>query len=189
MIFTIAGSLGIPICLDEATCKMTFGHFARVLVDIDLKGNLHDRVLVEKVGFAFFLCADYEKLPPFCSYCQYTSHSNAICKKHHNSNHVEFNGRPKERIDSDNRKAAAEKGNEEQFNAVRNHVVKYVPKNKGVLIPNQGIIKDQAGPTLVNKVVQNPSDNVQEDDVIDKQAVVVHIVHGSDAEQGNHEDP
>lgn len=52
-IFSIAGSIGVPICLDDATNKKTFGQFARVLVDIDLKGNLHDQVLVESEGFAF----------------------------------------------------------------------------------------------------------------------------------------
>lgn len=54
-IFAIAGSIGVPICLDDAIRKKVFGHFARVLVDIDLKGNLYDQVLVQREGFIFFL--------------------------------------------------------------------------------------------------------------------------------------
>lgn len=40
ILFTIASGLGVPICLDEATNKKTFGHFARVLIDLDLNSNL-----------------------------------------------------------------------------------------------------------------------------------------------------
>lgn len=50
-------------------------------MDIDLKGNLHDQILVEREGFAFFVRLEYEKLPPFCSHCQYIGHSIDVCKK------------------------------------------------------------------------------------------------------------
>ncbi|KAF1879339.1 hypothetical protein Lal_00005805 [Lupinus albus] len=39
-IYSIAGGIDTPISLDEATSNRTFGHFARVLVDIDLKSDL-----------------------------------------------------------------------------------------------------------------------------------------------------
>lgn len=41
--------------LDDVTSKRLFGYFACVLVDVDLKGDLHDQVLVEREGFAFFV--------------------------------------------------------------------------------------------------------------------------------------
>jgi hypothetical protein len=51
ILFAIASSVGSPICIDEITSKpmfeRTFGHFARVLVDIDLAVELTYRVLVE----------------------------------------------------------------------------------------------------------------------------------------------
>jgi hypothetical protein len=44
ILFTIAGSLGTPICTDSVTAKpmheRTFGQFARVLVDIDISQPL-----------------------------------------------------------------------------------------------------------------------------------------------------
>lgn len=94
-IFSVAGSLGIPICLDDATNKKSFGHYARVLVDIDLKKDLDDQVLVERKGFAFFVRIEYEKLPPFCSYCQFVGHSNDLCKRQNNTSNVLKTDEPK----------------------------------------------------------------------------------------------
>lgn len=55
IIFAIAGSLGVPICLDEATNKIFFGHYARVLIDIDLKCKIRGKILVEREEFAFYV--------------------------------------------------------------------------------------------------------------------------------------
>jgi hypothetical protein len=41
--------MGNPLALDEATKKRTFGHFARILVDVDLNSNLRERILVQPV--------------------------------------------------------------------------------------------------------------------------------------------
>jgi hypothetical protein len=58
ILFTIAGSIGTPICMDSASAKpmheRTFGQFARILVDIDLLQLLRYKLLVERKGFAFF---------------------------------------------------------------------------------------------------------------------------------------
>ncbi|XP_019435165.1 PREDICTED: uncharacterized protein LOC109341678 [Lupinus angustifolius] len=74
ILFSIAGGLGTPISLDEATTSRSFGHFSRILVDIDLKGSLPNQILVEREGFAFFVYIEYEKLPEFCSGCQSIGH-------------------------------------------------------------------------------------------------------------------
>lgn len=51
IIFAIAGTLDVPICLDDATSKCTidrtFGHYTRVLVDVDLNDNFYE-ILVER---------------------------------------------------------------------------------------------------------------------------------------------
>ena len=58
ILFAIASSVGSPICTDVATAKplmeRTFGHFARVLVDMDVSEPLKYNVLVERIGYAFF---------------------------------------------------------------------------------------------------------------------------------------
>ena len=85
ILFAIASSVGTPICTDSISGKpmieRTFGHFARVLVDIDLASDLRHRVLVERKGYAFFVDLEYENLPDFCSYCKIPGHHVDICKK------------------------------------------------------------------------------------------------------------
>lgn len=85
ILFAIAGSIGTPICLDEATNKKAFersyGHFARVLIDVDLTSNFRDKFLVEREDFAFFMGIQYEKLPDFCTSCQNIGHTLANCRR------------------------------------------------------------------------------------------------------------
>ncbi|GAU50339.1 hypothetical protein TSUD_243170 [Trifolium subterraneum] len=66
--------------LDEATMKRTFGHFARVLIEVDLNSDLHERILVERNAFDFYVDIEYEKLPLFCNSCQIIGHSVKNCK-------------------------------------------------------------------------------------------------------------
>ncbi|XP_019427097.1 PREDICTED: uncharacterized protein LOC109338760 [Lupinus angustifolius] len=81
ILFSIARGLGTPISLDEATTSRSFGHFARILVDIDLKGSLPNQILVEREGFAFFVYVEYENLPEFCSGCQSIGHLLSNCRR------------------------------------------------------------------------------------------------------------
>jgi hypothetical protein len=85
ILFTIASSLGTPICTDAVTAKpmheRTFGQFARVLVDMDLSQPLRYKVLVERKGFAFFIEIDYENVPDFCSECQIIGHHIDNCRR------------------------------------------------------------------------------------------------------------
>jgi len=61
--------------------ERTFGHYARVLVDIDVSIDLKYEVLVERKDFAFFVEFEYENLPEFCSYCKMIGHNVAVCRK------------------------------------------------------------------------------------------------------------
>ncbi|GAU18503.1 hypothetical protein TSUD_90440 [Trifolium subterraneum] len=84
IIFTIASSIGTPICTDAATAKpmieRTFGQFARVLVDIDLAQPLRYKILVERKGFAFFVELDYEHIPNYCTGCKVIGHNVDNCR-------------------------------------------------------------------------------------------------------------
>jgi hypothetical protein len=83
ILFTIAGSLGTPICIDSVTAKpmheRTFGQFARVLIDVDLLQPLRYKLLVERKGFAFFVDLEYEHIPDFCTECKMIGHSSENC--------------------------------------------------------------------------------------------------------------
>ncbi|AES72172.1 DUF4283 domain protein [Medicago truncatula] len=67
------GVLGTPLALDEVTKKITFGHFARVLIEIDITSDLHERILVERRNFDFYVDVEYEKLPLFYNSCKITN--------------------------------------------------------------------------------------------------------------------
>jgi hypothetical protein len=85
ILFTIASSLGTPICTDSVTARpmheRTFGQFARVLVDMDLSQPLRYKVLVERKGFAFFVEIEYENVPDFCDVCQIIGHHVDNCNR------------------------------------------------------------------------------------------------------------
>jgi len=76
-LFEIAGALRNPLTLDEMTKKRTFGHFARVLIEVDLNSRLHDIILVERNDFDFYVDVKYEN---FCNSCQIFGHSVKNCK-------------------------------------------------------------------------------------------------------------
>jgi len=80
ILFEIAGVVGTTLALDEVTKKRTFGHFARVLIDIDITLDLHERIIVERKDFDFYVDVEYEKLPSFCNSCKIIRHSFKNCK-------------------------------------------------------------------------------------------------------------
>jgi len=57
----IASAVGIPIDLDGPTRNRTFGHYACILVDIDLSKRAYDEILFERNGFAFKVEVQYER--------------------------------------------------------------------------------------------------------------------------------
>lgn len=80
IVFAIANGIGVPIALDDATNKRIFGHFARVLIDIDLNGRFPDQILVEREDYAFFVGIEFEKIPSFYTSCQSIGHLMANCR-------------------------------------------------------------------------------------------------------------
>jgi hypothetical protein len=95
ILFTIASSLGTPICTDSVTAKpmheRTFGQFVRVLVDMDLLQPLRYKLLVERKGFAFFVDIDYENIPDFCQNCKVIGHHVENCKRWNKEEEVKAN--------------------------------------------------------------------------------------------------
>jgi len=76
----IAGVIGTPLLIDSATQKRVFGHYTRVLGDIDLSRRLFHEIMVEREGFAFPMEVVYEWIPDFCSHCQIIEHHASNCR-------------------------------------------------------------------------------------------------------------
>lgn len=76
----IATVVGTPIDINGPTINRTFGHYARILVDIDLSKKAYDEVLVERDGFAFMVEIQYERRPFFCHHCYSIGHNITTCR-------------------------------------------------------------------------------------------------------------
>lgn len=85
VIFAIASSLGTPIYIDFASNRSPFdrefGHYVRVLIDIYLLKEMTGRILIGRVGFAFFVEVEYERIPEICNYCKNVGHSEINCRR------------------------------------------------------------------------------------------------------------
>jgi hypothetical protein len=69
--------------IDEATKKRALGHYARVLVDIDLFKRLFDEIMVERESFTFYVEVVYERLPDYCTHCKSIGNSVTYSNKLH----------------------------------------------------------------------------------------------------------
>jgi hypothetical protein len=67
-LFKFARAVGTPLLIDNVTKNRLFGHYARVLVDLDLSKNIFYEVMVEHEGFPFPVEIEYEGLPYFCTW-------------------------------------------------------------------------------------------------------------------------
>lgn len=76
-------SVGSPIYVDDVASKYihegNFGHFVRVLVDIDLTNDLKYKILVERKCFAFCVDLEYEATPDFVSFSKNIGHNVDKC--------------------------------------------------------------------------------------------------------------
>jgi len=61
-LFEIAGAVRTPLLIDNVIKNMLFGHYVRVLVDLDLSKDIFYDVMVEHEGFAFPVEIVYERL-------------------------------------------------------------------------------------------------------------------------------
>ena len=77
--FKITWAQSTPLTLDEVK-KRTFGHFVRVLLELDLASDLHERIVIERKNFDFYVDVEYEKLPLSCNSCQIFEHSIKNCR-------------------------------------------------------------------------------------------------------------
>ena len=51
--------------ISKCLIERSFGHFVRVLIDIDLSAKIRHQLWVEREGYAFLVKVDYENLPLF----------------------------------------------------------------------------------------------------------------------------
>ena len=76
----IANAVGTPLLIDNATTNRLFGHYARILVDMDFTRKIFYEIRVERDGFAFPVEVVYERMLDFCTHCQNIGHAVHACR-------------------------------------------------------------------------------------------------------------
>jgi hypothetical protein len=73
-----------------------FGHYAHVLVDVDISQRLYEEIMVdrERERYAFYVEVVYKRLPDYCTHCQTIGHSVNGCNKLH----PQFKSNPKSKL-------------------------------------------------------------------------------------------
>jgi len=80
ILYEIVGAVRTPLLIDNVTKNKLFGHYARVLVDLDLSKDILYEVMVQRKGFAFPVEIEYEGLPNFCTRCKSIGHNVTSCR-------------------------------------------------------------------------------------------------------------
>ncbi|XP_057785431.1 uncharacterized protein LOC131002938 [Salvia miltiorrhiza] len=76
----IARSVGSPIKIDGSTFLGSVGHFARVLMEIDMTKEITYSLKVNRGSTSFDIEFVYENLPYFCGICRKVGHSSDKCR-------------------------------------------------------------------------------------------------------------
>lgn len=84
----IASAVGTPLTIDNATSKRLYGHYARILVDMDCSKKLFYEILVEREGFSFPVEVVYEWMSDYCTHCQSLGHFVTNCRWLYPKKHV-----------------------------------------------------------------------------------------------------
>ena len=72
-------AVGTPLLIDHVTKNRLFGHYARILVDLDLSKDIFYEVMVEREGFMFPVATEYERLLEFCTHYKSIGHHVTSC--------------------------------------------------------------------------------------------------------------
>ncbi|KAL8554876.1 hypothetical protein ACS0TY_002883 [Phlomoides rotata] len=80
IIHALASALGAVIKLDDRTRDRSMCHYARVLIELDMKHNFEDFVMFETKDHYSCASVKYESLPPFCNGCGIVGHNLVDCR-------------------------------------------------------------------------------------------------------------
>ncbi|KAF3449045.1 hypothetical protein FNV43_RR09769 [Rhamnella rubrinervis] len=76
----LAREIDIPLKFDNSTITGNYGHYARVLIDVDLAGFILEKLLLETTDDCIEVELYFESFPDFCTSCHSVGHSVAKCK-------------------------------------------------------------------------------------------------------------
>ncbi|XP_057775004.1 uncharacterized protein LOC130993982 [Salvia miltiorrhiza] len=77
----IGRTIGLPIRFDSPSAYKEVGHFARILVEVDLAQPLQESMTLGCGTNSFYIEFYYEQLPLYYSLCKITGHNRDKCNK------------------------------------------------------------------------------------------------------------
>ncbi|KAL8514652.1 hypothetical protein ACS0TY_013658 [Phlomoides rotata] len=77
----MAMALGTLIKIDDHTMHKRMGHYARLLVEIDMKNEMIEKIMYKRAGVCSFANIVYEHLLVFCRGCGIVGHTTAECTR------------------------------------------------------------------------------------------------------------
>lgn len=75
LLSSIAHGIGVTIHFDHNNIEGEFGHYARILVDLDLFNPVMDQIRVDTSKKILWVSVEYENTKDFCTTCQSIGHS------------------------------------------------------------------------------------------------------------------
>ncbi|XP_057803432.1 uncharacterized protein LOC131018743 [Salvia miltiorrhiza] len=100
----LARSAGTPIKIDGSTFLGAVGHYARVLIEMDVTKDIVYNLTVNRGSASFEIEFVYENIPYFCGICRKVGHSADKCRKNSEEKEVR---KDEEEDGSKNRRANA----------------------------------------------------------------------------------
>ncbi|KAL8488072.1 hypothetical protein ACS0TY_024380 [Phlomoides rotata] len=77
----MASAFGTLIKIDERTLHMRMGHYARILVEVDMKQELIEKIMHKMSGVCSFANLVFERLLEFCRGCGIVGHTTVNCTR------------------------------------------------------------------------------------------------------------
>ncbi|XP_057785001.1 uncharacterized protein LOC131002549 [Salvia miltiorrhiza] len=81
VIAAVGRYLGNPIRIDGGSADRDVGHYARVLIEIDLALPLRESLMIDEDNSSIYIEFSYESLPTFCNHCKIVGHTPEKCRK------------------------------------------------------------------------------------------------------------
>ncbi|KAL8529085.1 hypothetical protein ACS0TY_006522 [Phlomoides rotata] len=114
ILVALASAVGTVIRLDDVTRRKESAHFARVLVEVDLKKDLEEYVMIESSGHRSYVMIQYERLPSYCRNCAVIGHDTGDCFSRNQTNNKPLDKGPHTYTRPDKRPASTEKNDAPQ---------------------------------------------------------------------------
>ncbi|XP_057811444.1 uncharacterized protein LOC131025665 [Salvia miltiorrhiza] len=176
VIIGISRHIGLPIKIDNASVEGQFGHFARILLEIDLALPLQESLLVNCDEGSFYVEFVYEQLPHYCTRCKITGHSIDKCKKAEQRDSKARNvNKENQQPQSKEKTAAVPSNNQENWKVKEAEVVTNDKEKDGNLSTDMNIVEHQNVFEALEGIVEDIN---EEEEGLEEEC---YIMDGTDA--------